>query len=53
VSGLELDAANESVVGEKLYRVVKSWMSSRVSGDCDVEFIFGNLGMMSGADITD
>ncbi|PQE20948.1 dna mismatch repair protein [Rutstroemia sp. NJR-2017a BBW] len=53
VSGLELDAANESVVGEKLYRVVKSWMSSRVSGDCDVEFIFGNLGIMSGADITD
>ncbi|PQE27219.1 hypothetical protein CJF32_00000174 [Rutstroemia sp. NJR-2017a WRK4] len=53
VSGLELDAANESVVGEKLYRVVKSWMSSRVSGDCDVEFTFGNLGIMSGADITD
>ncbi|PQE19907.1 dna mismatch repair protein [Rutstroemia sp. NJR-2017a BVV2] len=53
VPGLEMDAADEAVVGQKLYRVVKSWMSSSISGDCDVEFIFGNLGIMSGTEDTD
>jgi DNA mismatch repair protein MutL len=53
VPGLEIDVGDEAVMGQKLYRVVKSWMSSSISGDCDVEFIFGNLGIMSGTEITD
>ncbi|KAM3086763.1 hypothetical protein ACMFMG_000887 [Clarireedia jacksonii] len=52
VPGLEMDAGDEAVVGQKLYRVVKSWMSSGILGNCDIEFTFGNLGRLSDTEST-
>ncbi|RAL62385.1 hypothetical protein DID88_004951 [Monilinia fructigena] len=48
-SGLGMTATDREVMGKKLYQVVEEWINSGRGEKCDVEFVFGGLGSLSGA----
>ncbi|KAB8302897.1 hypothetical protein EYC80_006221 [Monilinia laxa] len=48
-SGLEMTATDREVMGKKLFQVVEEWINSGKGEKCDVDFVFGGLGSLSGA----
>ncbi|KAA8576264.1 hypothetical protein MFRU_009g01750 [Monilinia fructicola] len=48
-SGLEMTAGDRESMGKKLYQVVEEWINSGRGEKCDVDFVFGGLGSLSGA----